>query len=116
MKNAFIFHGTGGHAGENWFPWLKSELEKIGYEVFIPQFPTPENQTLEMWMEAFGNYEKELNSDTLLIGHSLGGAFLLRLLEKSIPRAKAAFFISVPVGVLPIKNYEGDKQIGRAHV
>ncbi|KKS50273.1 MAG: hypothetical protein UW01_C0001G0132 [Candidatus Nomurabacteria bacterium GW2011_GWA2_43_66] len=24
--NAFIFHGTEGHPQENWFPWLKKEL------------------------------------------------------------------------------------------
>jgi len=109
MKNAIIFHGTGGHPQENWFPWLKVELEKLGYTVMIPQFPTPNNQTPETWFKVFSNYEKELNPETILIGHSLGGGFLLRVLEHIKTKVKAAFFVAAPIGVLPIKYYEGDK-------
>lgn len=41
MKNAIIIHGTEGYPEENWFPWLKNELELIGYNVIVPQFPSP---------------------------------------------------------------------------
>ena len=83
MKYAIIIHGTAGNADENWFPWLKKELKKYGYEVIVPQFPTPENQSPENWLKVFENYnnEKYINEDTLLIGHSLGGGFLLWVLE-----------------------------------
>lgn len=109
MKNAFIFHGTGGCPKENWFPWLKSELEKLGFNVIIPQFPTPEGQTPETWFEVFEKYKEFYTPETIVFGHSLGGAFLLRILEKFDVRVKAAFFISAPVGVLPIKNIETDR-------
>lgn len=108
MANVFIFHGTAGYPEENWFPWLKEELEKRGCRVFIPQFPTPKNQTLENWLGVLENYKKHVNSETILIGHSLGGAFLLRFLEKSNTRVKAAFIVAAPIGVRPIKNYEKD--------
>lgn len=49
--NAFIFHGAGGHPEENWFPWLKRELEAKGLEVFVPKFPTPEGEGLEAWLK-----------------------------------------------------------------
>ncbi len=107
--NAFIFHGTAGYPEENWFPWLKQELEKIGCTTIVPQFPTPQNQTLENWFTIFSQYERHFNENTILIGHSLGGVFLLRVLEKYHHKIKAALLVGTPIGILPIKNYEGDK-------
>ncbi|MDO8339031.1 MAG: alpha/beta fold hydrolase [Candidatus Burarchaeum sp.] len=109
MTNVFIIHGTGGHPGENWFPWLKNELEKLGCKVFVPQFPTPQNQTPEAWFRSFGQYREYFTPDTILIGHSLGGTFALRILEAAKIRIKAAFIVAAPIGILPIKNYEADK-------
>ena len=109
MTNVFIFHGTGGYPEENWFPWLKRKLEELNCKVIVPKFPTPKSQTLENWFKIFGNFKKYYNEDTILVGHSLGGAFLLRVLEKENIKIKAAFIVAAPVGVLPIKNYDSDK-------
>ncbi len=109
MANAYIIHGTGGHPLENWFPWLKDELERIGCRTVVPQFPTPENQTPENWFRVFDEYKKEFGSETLLIAHSLGSAFALRMLEHYPNRIKAAFLVATPIGVRPIKNWEGDQ-------
>ncbi len=109
MTNVFIFHGTDGYPDENWFPWLKQKLESLGCKVIVPQFPTPKDQTLESWLKIFSEYEKYFTQDTVFIGHSLGGAFLLRVLEKSSVKIKASFMVSTPIGVLPIKNYVSDE-------
>ncbi|HLC61011.1 MAG TPA: alpha/beta hydrolase [Candidatus Nanoarchaeia archaeon] len=109
MTNVFIFHGTGGYPEENWFPWLKKELEKIDCKVIVPQFPTPQNQSIENWLRVLKNYKKFYNKNTILIGHSLGGSFLLRALEWYKIKIKAAFIVAAPIGLLPIKNYENDK-------
>ena len=109
MTNVFIFHGTGGYPEENWFPWLKNQLENLGCNVIIPQFPTPKNQLLGNWLKILETYKKFYNENTILIGHSLGGTFLLKVLEKSDIKIKASFLIAAPIGVLPIKNYEADK-------
>jgi predicted alpha/beta hydrolase family esterase len=79
--NFFIIHGIYGHPEENWFPWLKKELEKRGYEVIVPKFPTPIGQSLESWMKVLKKYENKINEETVLIGHSLGAAFILNYLE-----------------------------------
>lgn len=74
MKNAFIFHGTGGFPEENWFPWAKEQLENRGITVTVPQFPTPEGQSLAAWLEVMKPYVSDVTSETLLVGHSLGGS------------------------------------------
>lgn len=109
MTNVFIIHGTGGHPQENWFPWLKNELENLGCKVTIPQFPTPENQTPKTWFGVFDRYKKDFNRDTILVAHSLGGAFALRILEASTIKIKATFLVATPIGVRPIKNWDGNQ-------
>ena len=107
--NVFIFHGTGGHPDENWFPWLREKLQKCGCTVIIPRFPTPEGQSLEAWLNVLDEYKGTIGENTILIGHSLGGLFLLRLLERLPHKVKAVFFTATPIGIQPIKNYEADK-------
>ena len=110
MQNVFIFHGTEGYPEENWFPWLKSALEKKGCQVFVPQFPSPPIVPASMieWFEVFAHYKKYINKDTVFIGHSLGGLFLLKILDQSEQVCKAAIFVGTPVGVHPLLNYERD--------
>lgn len=97
MKNAFIFHGVGGHPGENWFPFLKNELEKSECKVIVPQFPTPKNQNLENWLEVLKQYEDLISPQTIFVGHSLGVPFTLNLLEEY--KIKAAFLVAGFIGV-----------------
>lgn len=100
MTNVIIIHGTEGNPEMNWFPWLKTELEKLECKVFIPKFPTPENQSLENWLAVFKDYEQYLDENSIIVGHSLGPAFLLSVLENLNHRIKAAFFVSGFVGLL----------------
>jgi predicted alpha/beta hydrolase family esterase len=108
MKNAIIFHGTEGYPEENWFPWLKGELEKVGYKVSVPQFPSPPIVPAKIaeWWEILKSYN--IDEDTVLIGHSLGGKFLLRILEKLDKPVQVAVFVGTPIGIQPIANNERD--------
>ncbi len=49
-----------------------------------------------------------MNEDAIVIGHSLGGKFLLRILEKLDHPIKAAVFVGTPIGIPPIVNNERD--------
>ncbi|MFT5036831.1 MAG: putative alpha/beta hydrolase family esterase [Candidatus Azotimanducaceae bacterium] len=82
VKNAFIIHGAYGNPDENWIPWLRTELESSGYNVFAPQFPTPEGQSYDSWMNVIELHLSEFNKKTVLIGHSIGATFALSILEK----------------------------------
>ena len=92
--NFIIIHGVYSNPEENWFPWLKKQLEGMSYEVIVPKFPTPLDQSLESWTRAFSQYESKINEETVLIGHSLGAAFILNYLEKTSKKIKAAILVS----------------------
>ena len=96
MANVFIIHGVEGYPEENWFPWLKKELEVLGHKVFVPQFPTSENQTLSSWLKVLEQYKEFLTPTTIFVGHSLGVPFVLNVLEKQV--AKVAFLVAGFVG------------------
>ena len=108
--NVFIFHGTEGYPEENWFPWMKEKLEVEGCKVIVPQFPSPPivPAKISEWFDVMKDYEKDINENTILIGHSLGGIFTLRILEKLNHPVKAAIFVGTPIGVSPILNYARD--------
>lgn len=111
MKEVLIFHGTGGSPQGNWFPYLKEELQKEGCQVFVPQFPDPrEGNSLEDWLGVLKRYESRINENTILVGHSLGGLFLLRVLERLEKPVSAAFFVATPVGVKPILYFDSDEK------
>src|SRR3989344_7038916 len=78
MVNVFIIHGSYGHPDENWFSWLKKELEKLGCKVFVPRFPTPEGQNLDSWMKVISGYDDLLDNNSIIVGHSMGCALILR--------------------------------------
>jgi len=110
-SNVFIFHGTEGYPEENWFPWMKEKLEAEGCDVIVPQFPSPPivPAKISEWFDVLKNYEKDITENTILIGHSLGGIFTLRVLEKLNHPVKAAVFVGAPIGVKPILNHDRDK-------
>ncbi|MGV8162737.1 MAG: RBBP9/YdeN family alpha/beta hydrolase [Candidatus Nanoarchaeia archaeon] len=104
--NVFIIHGSYGNPRENWFPYLKQKLEKESCKVFIPKFPTPENQSLENWKTIFNKYKKHLNETTIVVGHSIGVAFLLNILEQENKKINSAFFVAGFTGSLNNKEFD----------
>jgi len=107
-KRALIIHGTGGYPEENWFPWLKENLEANNYEVWVPQFPTPEGQSVAAWLAVLASRPDFLNAESTIIAHSLGGLFTLRLLEQITQPVKSVYLVAASAGVKPIKFYDAD--------
>ncbi|MBI3331783.1 serine hydrolase family protein [Candidatus Peregrinibacteria bacterium] len=96
----FIFHGVGGSPKENWFPWLKKELEQKGFRVIVPAFPNAEEPNQDEWLKHFERYANDVHGDTIFIGHSLGSAFALRMLELVKEPIRAAFLVGSVMGVM----------------
>ncbi|MEK7591987.1 MAG: alpha/beta fold hydrolase [Patescibacteria group bacterium] len=100
MATVFIIHGSYGHPGENWFPWLKDELEKIGHRVCVPQFPCPKSNApsdgthdIHKWFEVFLPYMQYLDRDTIIVAHSRGCVFLYHLLQRLNTPIHTALFV-----------------------
>jgi predicted alpha/beta hydrolase family esterase len=91
MKTAIVIHGMPSKEGylaqgsratnQHWFPWIKGELEKNGFEVFMPEMPEPYEPDYKKWSEEFEKLP--LQHDTVLVGHSAGGGFLVRWLSEN---------------------------------
>ncbi len=100
MANVVIVHGIGANSRDNWFPWLKGELEKLGCSVIVPDFPRSSTPRLDEWLTKFHKHNKEVDENAILVGHSLGCAFILSALEFRKKPVKAAFFVAGFTGLL----------------
>ncbi len=82
MNNALILHGTGANSSANWFPWLKAELEKRHYKVWVPDLPDSDQPNIETYNNfLLSNKNWMFNKDSIIIGHSSGAVEILGLLE-----------------------------------
>jgi hypothetical protein len=106
INKVFVIHGAYGSPEENWVPWLKENLESKGLQVYIPKFPTPEGQTLEAWFRVFENFLPLLDEQSIFVGHSLGPAFILNLLEKVDTPIHSAYLVAPFVGFLNNPDFD----------
>ena len=80
MKKAVILHGTDGAPAYNWFPWLKTELQAKGYQVWIPELPNNHNPNRQVYNDFLLGSDWDF-TDNLVIGHSSGAVSVLNLLQ-----------------------------------
>ncbi len=113
-RTFFLFHCTGGHPDIYWFPWFKDILTNEGHRIYAPQFPSPPDapSNLNEWLQAFEPYMDKIDAHSIFVGHSLGGIFALRLLERiAVPIHFTAIAASY-VGVGPVNapaTYENEE-------
>ena len=93
MKNAFIIHGFNGDTTYTFGPWLKSELEKKGYNVIMPNFPIRSEATYKGWAQILDKFIHLFNDDTIVVCHSIGNPFIIRYISENHLNAK--LYISV---------------------
>lgn len=101
--HCIFIHGTGGDAKETFFPWTRSELEKLGHKSSAPDLPSSSDPIRDDWIETILDlYDPK--EDTVFIGRSLGGSLIPYLLERDDVKAKAAFSIAAPLNNLGWEN------------
>lgn len=94
--NFIILHGTLGSPDGNWFPWLSSELEKLGHKTTRPKLPTPERQNPKEWMKVISKAVDDLGNSqkTVFVAHSMSPLAVCHYLSNNNKKFRAAFFVS----------------------
>jgi len=80
-RRVFVVHGWEGYPEEGWFPWLKAELLKEGFEVNVLPMPNSDEPKIEEWVGFLAKNVGKADSKTILVGGSIGCQTILRYLE-----------------------------------
>lgn len=93
-----LVHGYKASPKTNFWPWLQRELIDRRYEVVMPELPNPEAPDRDAWTKALLEAVGPLSDQDIIVGHSLGAAAALRLLEAAEARTTphACVLISTP--------------------
>lgn len=81
-KRVILIHGWHGSPDENWFPWLKRELEKMKFEVIVPEMSSKDWPIKEEWVAKIKEVVVKPDDQTYFVAHSLGCISILRYLEE----------------------------------
>src|SRR3989344_2158715 len=108
ISNCVIVHGSPSKSekektyDKHWIPWIKKELEKRKIKTYTPLMPTA-------WEPKYNEWKKEIekldiNEESILIGHSAGGGFLVRWLGET--KKRIGKLILVAPAIMHSGNYE----------
>lgn len=100
MKKVFLIHPAKSTPNGGWKPWLMAELEKKDrYACSLPM-PDPNNPVMEKWVNEVSRQLDNQQDEYYLVGHSLGGATILRCLEslssEQVSSIKGVVLVSAP--------------------
>ncbi|MGE7388280.1 RBBP9/YdeN family alpha/beta hydrolase [Streptomyces sp. NPDC004126] len=92
MSRIVIAHGYGMSSGEHWYRAVARELSEEGHEALVPDFPEPFAPDAGAWLkELSAQVEGAPAGETVLVGHSLGGVNVLRLLQEHDTEGEGPF-------------------------
>lgn len=90
---------------DHWFSWLKRQLILKDIHAVSIEPPFPFRPRYEQWKKEFERFD--INSDTILTGHSCGGGFLVRYLSEH-PDLKVGKVALVAPWINPLNDEESD--------
>lgn len=112
-KRVFIVHCWDGTPEDNWYPWLKAELEKRGFEVHVPEMPDTETPTIDAWVPFLKQQVGTVDENTFFIGHSVGCQTILRYLQTE-NKVGGILFVAGWFNLIPeVIKEEGAEEIAK---
>jgi uncharacterized protein len=105
MKNAIIIHGTSDKdeyyspeypsaSNFHWLPWLQKQLLIKDIHAVTPEMPNGYLPNYTVWKREFERFD--ITPDTILVGHSCGGGFLVRWLSENTEREVGKVVLVAP--------------------
>lgn len=91
--NAIILHGTGCKPSSFWYPSVKKHLQKLGYQVYVPSLPLPDEPDVNVQMP-YVMENCRIDKETILIGHSSGCPLILAVLQNSRVKIRKAILVA----------------------
>jgi len=103
MKTAIIIHGYNDKSeyedasrpaasNDHWIPWLQRQLLLAGIETQTPEMPGFYQPNYEKWKTMLERFTPDEN--TILVGHSCGGGFLVRWLSATKTRVNKVVLVA----------------------
>ncbi|MDD4901246.1 MAG: alpha/beta fold hydrolase [Patescibacteria group bacterium] len=87
-----LSNGPARGSSDNWRPWLKEKLEQDGHTIYCPDLPNTNQPNIEEQV-AFVLKNTKIDKNTILVGHSLGGVVIYKLLEKANKKVAKVFLV-----------------------
>jgi predicted alpha/beta hydrolase family esterase len=107
-KQIYIVHRWGGTVNDDWYPWLKGELDDRDFEVNLTQFPDTEAPAIESWVSKLQEIVVDPTKEAYFIGHSIGCQTIFRYLEILTDDVRVGGVISV-AGWINLINIEDEE-------
>ena len=92
MSKVVVSHAIEVDPDSVWYPQLRDDLVALGHQVEIVRLPDPQAPDADAWLAALTEATAAAPaSETVLVGHSLGGINTLRLLQRHAGERGSAF-------------------------
>jgi predicted alpha/beta hydrolase family esterase len=115
MKTAILIHGWAykdefydekfpTSSNSHWFPWVSKQLMIRGVHVVAIEMPNSFYPEYSIWKKEFERFE--IGEDTILVGHSCGGGFLIRWLSENKIKVGKVILVAPWVGNDPDQPFD----------
>lgn len=121
MTHQLLFvQGGGAGAHDEWDSKLVASLRRAlgpGYDIRYPRMPKENDPSFAAWEATLQQEIANLDDGAILVGHSIGGTFLINVLAKQPPKLTlgAIVLIATPFvgeGGWPTDNWQPESDLG----
>jgi predicted alpha/beta hydrolase family esterase len=117
MKKAILIHGWGDKeefynpkyptaSNSHWFPWLSKQLMIRDIHTVALEMPNSFYPEYDIWKTELERFP--IDEDTILIGHSCGGGFIVRYLSENNIKVGKVILVAPWLGIMKTDDTKWD--------